>query len=52
MQLKTGLYFISTIATSPWGERWVQRDTDEDKSMLDKPVNIQVNEAGAAEVRA
>lgn len=50
MQLKTGFYFISTIATSPWGERWVQRDTVEDKTMLPKPVNIQVNEAGAAEV--
>lgn len=50
MQLKTGFYFISTIATSPWGERWVQRDTAEDKTMLPKPVNIQVDEAGAAEV--
>lgn len=51
MQLKTGFYFISTIVTSPWGERWVQRDTVEDKTMLPKPVNIQVDEAGAAEVR-
>jgi len=50
MQLKTGCYYISTIATSPWGERWVQRDTVEDKTMLPKPVNIQVDEAGAAEV--
>lgn len=50
MQLKTGFYYISTIVTSPWGERWVQRDTVEDKSMLTKPVNVQVNEAGAAEV--
>ncbi|KAH8753582.1 hypothetical protein F5883DRAFT_527129 [Diaporthe sp. PMI_573] len=49
MQLKTGCYYISTIATSPWGERWVQRDTVEDKTMLPKPVNIQVDEAGAAE---
>lgn len=50
MQLKTGFYFISTIVTSPWGERWVQRDSVENKSMLPKPVNIQVGEAGAAEV--
>ncbi|POS70362.1 hypothetical protein DHEL01_v211244 [Diaporthe helianthi] len=49
MQLKTGFYYISTIATSPWGERWVQRDTNEDKSMLPKPVNVQVDEAGAAQ---
>lgn len=50
MQLKTGFYFISTIVTSPWGERWVQRDSVEDKSFVPKPVNIQVDEAGAAEV--
>lgn len=50
MQLKTGFYYISTIVTSPWGERWVQRDSVENKSMLSKPVNIQVNETGAAEV--
>lgn len=50
MQLKTGLYFISTIATSPWGERWVQRNTMETKSFAPKPVAIQVNETGAAEV--
>ncbi|KAG8158060.1 hypothetical protein KVR01_011821 [Diaporthe batatas] len=49
MQLKTGFYYISTIATSPWGERWVQRDTAENNSLLSKPVNIQVDEAGAAQ---
>ncbi|KAG6358222.1 hypothetical protein INS49_014106 [Diaporthe citri] len=49
MQLKTGFYFISTIVTSPWGEHWVQRDSVEDKSFVPKPVNVQVDEAGAAE---
>ncbi|KAL1858031.1 hypothetical protein Daus18300_010143 [Diaporthe australafricana] len=48
MQLKTGIYFISTIATSPWGERWVQRSTAEDKTLLPKPVSVQLEE-GAAE---
>lgn len=51
MQLKTGFYYISTIATSPWGEHWVQRDTTEDKSMLPKAVNIQVDDPGVIEVR-
>lgn len=50
MQLSTGVYFISTIATNPWGERWVQRNEVEDKTLLPKPVAIQVEEAGAAEV--
>lgn len=50
MQLKTGFYFISTIVTSPWGEHWVQRDSVEDKAFLPKPVKVQVDEAGAAEV--
>ncbi|KAK2609529.1 hypothetical protein N8I77_003025 [Diaporthe amygdali] len=49
MQLSTGVYFISTIATNPWGERWVQRNEVEDKTLLPKPVAIQVEEAGAAE---
>lgn len=50
MQLKTGFYYISTLATSPWGERWVQRDSSEDKTLNPKAVNVQVDEPGAAEV--
>lgn len=50
MKLTTGFYYVSTIATSPWGERWVQRDTVEDKTLLPKPVNVQVDEAGAGQV--
>lgn len=50
MQLKTGFYFVSTIVTSPWGERWVQRNSVEDKVMTPKPVAVQVNETGAAQV--
>ncbi|KKY34890.1 hypothetical protein UCDDA912_g05126 [Diaporthe ampelina] len=49
MQLKTGFYFVSTIVTSPWGERWVQRNSVEDKVMTPKPVAVQVNETGAAQ---
>ncbi|KAI3401460.1 hypothetical protein diail_10894 [Diaporthe ilicicola] len=48
MQLKNGIYYISTVYTSPWGERWVQRNTTEDKSLMPKPVAVQL-EAGAAE---
>ncbi|KAJ4391580.1 hypothetical protein N0V93_005199 [Gnomoniopsis smithogilvyi] len=41
MQLTNGLYLISTIATNPWGERWVQRNLAEDRSLLPKPVSVQ-----------
>lgn len=41
MQLTNGLYIISTIATSPWGERWVQRNQAEDRTVLPKRVAVQ-----------
>lgn len=43
MQLTNGIYLISTIATNPWGERWVQRNTNEDRTLLPKPIAVQPN---------
>ncbi|CAN8097074.1 unnamed protein product [Discula destructiva] len=45
MQLTNGLYLISTIATNPWGERWVQRNTAEDRTLIPKPVAVQPADA-------